>query len=459
MMDNRHEETILLHLQTGDYTDQILNALTSDDMGDPRARRILRAARSLHGKGRPVSLVNLGEELEDEDTFYLTQVAEDIPRGGQHLRDAIEQVKNASLRRQVEDLVNTPLDAENPGEALEGLIRDAEAIRDRTVYRDLTRRTPTEEEAAKSLLEDMKDSRDRLTFASVDDNLGGLEKALDDGLTRGALYVLSAPPSAGKTTLIKQLADETARASRVPVLFFSYEQGALELRLKSLSRLLNTETTAILSGDVQKANPKALEHELETYRREIGPYLRVVEAGRKDDPRSIERITEASMKEAEADTALLIIDYLQLIPARNPLTGRDFQGVRERVDHVLSELRRICRRLNVSVFALSSMARSYYRQEPKIDAFKESGGVEFTADVLLGLWHPDPESEGSPVPPEVKKAKGVSIGVKVLKNRNGRRYRIFGNFVPEESRFTFGGQKLDEITYRESLDAGSDNHR
>ena len=72
----------------------------------------------------------------------------------------------------------------------------------------------------------------RLGLATCYASLDSLTDGLHPGVT-----VIAAPPGAGKTTFCKQLADQVAEYEQSPVLFFSFEQSAAELRIKSLARM------------------------------------------------------------------------------------------------------------------------------------------------------------------------------------------------------------------------------
>jgi len=70
------------------------------------------------------------------------------------------------------------------------------------------------------------------------------------GLTPG-LFVIAAPPSAGKTTYVLQLADQIAQLNNVPVLYFTYEQSQYDLWIKSVARL-----SKIIGSPVQNESIK-----------------------------------------------------------------------------------------------------------------------------------------------------------------------------------------------------------
>mgnify|MGYP003377548881 CR=1 FL=1 len=75
-----------------------------------------------------------------------------------------------------------------------------------------------------------------------------------NGLMPG-LFILGAAPSTGKTTFVKQLADQVVEANPdAACLFVSLEQSREELRVKTLSRLSGVENRDILRGRLDRSS-------------------------------------------------------------------------------------------------------------------------------------------------------------------------------------------------------------
>lgn len=58
---------------------------------------------------------------------------------------------------------------------------------------------------------------------------------------------------------------------------------------------------------------------------------------------------------------------------------------KQNTDRAVVELKRISRDFDIPVFAVSSFNRENYRNAVSMEAFKESGAVEYSSDVLFGL--------------------------------------------------------------------------
>ena len=242
-----------------------------------------------------------------------------------------------------------------------------------------------------------------------------LEKVIR-GLTPG-LFVIAAPPSAGKTTYLKQLADQVAAANEAPVLFFSYEQSAAELHVKSLARL-SKEKGDLVTNEAIKGGESAGDDAVKEYRR-IGKHLKVIECDRRNTIGDI-RLKAQKEKKLTGKAPVIFIDYLQIIPAAD-------QGQNDRraeIDLIVSELRRIARDIEAPVVVISSMSRQEYRRA-RMMGFKESGGIEYGADIAAILT----------VESEDDKGKKRSVALNIIKNRNGRRGKIGMDYDMEYDHF------------------------
>ncbi|WP_026023501.1 DnaB-like helicase C-terminal domain-containing protein [Lysinibacillus boronitolerans] len=78
---------------------------------------------------------------------------------------------------------------------------------------------------------------------------------------------------------------------------------------------------------------------------------------------------------------VVVIDYLQVINAKKAST----LGERSTIDTVVISLKQISRKFNIPILLISAFNRSNYYQPVSFEGFKESGVIEYTADVLMGL--------------------------------------------------------------------------
>lgn len=251
-----------------------------------------------------------------------------------------------------------------------------------------------------------------------------LDSYLDGGLYEG-LYTIGAVSSLGKTTLITQIADNIAQSGK-DVLFISLEMARSELIAKSISRL-----TFINSGyDSQQAktargittgkryqNYSEKEKELitgavEKYK-EFAPHMFIVEGM---GELGVKQVREAVNKHKlfTGNTPVVIIDYLQILAPWNE-RATDKQNT----DKAVMELKRISRDYKTPVIVISSLNRANYEEGITMQAFKESGAIEYSSDVLIGLQFKGAGEKGFNV--NNAKTQAIrNIELVVLKNRNGQ---------------------------------------
>ena len=222
-------------------------------------------------------------------------------------------------------------------------------------------------------IDKFKSYKDRKTgFSNLDELTGGLYPGL---------YVIGAISSLGKTTFIHQMGDQLA-AMGDHVLFFSLEQNRLEMVTKSLSRITarHNKEKAISAIKIRggKLTPEVIAA-AEEYNK-IADRISVIECNFDVNIYSILEYTKAYM-EAYQVKPVVIVDYLQIIPPTDP-RQRDNK---EKTDNNVRGLKKLQSENDLVVFVTSSLNRANYLQPIDFESFKESGGIEYTADVVWGL--------------------------------------------------------------------------
>lgn len=216
-----------------------------------------------------------------------------------------------------------------------------------------------------------------------------LDNALGGGLKRG-LIVLGAINSVGKTTFLNMIADNLAESGR-PVLFVTVEQSAQELTAKSLSRrmyLMDHDLGNVSYSELDTMSERrcwsdgrnALLAEARSWFNAcVAPHERYLQAHNQPSVADIAE-TAYAMEERFDAKPIVIIDYLQILA---PMSDRD--NDKQAVDKNVMALRQLSRDLKTTVICVSSLNRSSYSGAISIDSFKESGAIEYSADILLGL--------------------------------------------------------------------------
>lgn len=287
-------------------------------------------------------------------------------------------------------------------------------------------------------------------FPALDEKLGG-------GLFEG-LYFVGAISSIGKTTLVCQVADQIAVAGH-DVVIFSLEMSDEELIVKSISRLSGAIATSNKIGtDVESLTTRSLlnrvkntwttadqlliDHAFSLYETFASHIF--IEPGNGDiSVKHIREQVEKHIRETGREP-VVIIDYIQLLAPYSEKYGTDKQNV----DKTVLELKRLSRDLKIPVIGISSLNRQNYKEEINMAAFKESGAIEYGADVLLGLQLTGTGTDGFDVE-EAKRKIPREVDLKILKNRNGPvghivhfEYEPQINYFAEVARLPYGNDDM-----------------
>lgn len=204
---------------------------------------------------------------------------------------------------------------------------------------------------------------------------------LSNGLYAG-LYVIAATSSLGKTTLALQVADNLAAAGH-DILFFSLEQSRLELITKSFSRLLKQEKNESVSSLTLRigADPDNLQDAAKLYQSKIGDHMNIIEGNFGCNIDYISAYVREYISK-NGTSPIIFVDYLQILQPSPTLKSTN---TREAVDQTVTALKRLSRDYGLTVFIISSVNRANYMQPIDFESLKESGGIEYTADVVWGL--------------------------------------------------------------------------
>ncbi|MDR0304047.1 MAG: hypothetical protein LBH98_04660, partial [Chitinispirillales bacterium] len=261
-----------------------------------------------------------------------------------------------------------------------------------------------------------------------------LDEALDGGLYEG-FYVIGAISSLGKTTFVLQVADQIAKRG-YDVLMFSLEMSRYELMAKSISRLTfencggkseNAKTVrGILAGSRRKnysfEEKELINKSISDYA-EYSEYIYIHE-GIGDI--GVGEVRQEVQKHISftGNTPVVIIDYLQIL-APYDMRGTDKQNT----DKAVLELKRLSRDKKIPVIAISSFNRDNYTAPVNLASFKESGAIEYSSDILLGLQlagmdelnqSDNKRTETTKMIEEKKSADPRRAQLKILKNRTGK---------------------------------------
>ena len=137
--------------------------------------------------------------------------------------------------------------------------------------------------------------------------------------------------------------------------------------------------------------------------------------------------------ESVQNPPVVIVDYLQILSPRNP-RATDKQNT----DSAILTFKRLSRDYKIPVIVISSFNRENYAAKVSMQAFKESGAIEYSTDVLIALQLRGTGTKDFDVD-QAKSKNPREIEAVILKNRNGmtgkkvnfKFYAMFNYFAEE----------------------------
>ena len=268
------------------------------------------------------------------------------------------------------------------------------------------------------------------TAFGTETGISTLDKLLG-GLNEG-LYLLGGAPGMGKTSLAFQIAVKAT--SETPVVYASFENSMENLATKGVCM-----AAGVALWDVQNgyADPVKLRAGNEAWT-PVAERLALIEGSSKLTVADLRRAARQAMKRHDTDKVLVVVDYLQLWSKASE-EMRHRKDARESIDAMVSGLRQLATQLKSPVLVISSLNRAEGKYgdgkgAPSMAAFKESGDIEFAADVAMLLSKSKNVNEPSPA---------VALDLHVVKNRHGPTGKIelvfkadIGTIAEAENRYS-----------------------
>ncbi len=412
--------------------------LDSEDFSLDSHRRIFLRMTELMNESRAVDIVTLSNELarmKEIETVggvaYLASLTEGLPR-----RPVIEEyiriVKDKSLLRKLMLICSAAIArAADQGESALEVLGAAESqlmeVSEKGLTQGLQRLDQIVEHSFGTIDNLYKQSREITGLATGYTKLD----EMTSGLQKGELIIIAARPSMGKSALAINIAENAAIGSNAIVAVFSLEMSKESL----LRRMLASQAWV----DQQKLQKGFLGHE--DHEKLVNALGQLVETRLFiDDTAGISlaemRARARRLKQNAGGLDLVVVDYLQLMSATVPSSGkRNYENRTQEVSAISRGLKALAKELKVPVVALSQLSRAGVQRKddhrPMLSDLRESGSIEQDADVVAFI-HRESYYKRDEEMSQEEKAKSELI---LAKQRNGPTGTIHLNFVSRFTRF------------------------
>jgi len=253
------------------------------------------------------------------------------------------------------------------------------------------------------------------------------------------LYLIGATPACGKTTFCWQLLEQFAECGET-CFFCSYEMATFELVTKSIAREMfkRDPYTEITAADIRNGATSNLFHDVFNDLAREKNSVKLFEL-RDENVDDLLRILRPHCND-KGKSPIVCVDYLQIIPPSNDLK---LTTDKARIDDIVHKLKTFQRETNTTFIVISSFNRVNYYQQVSFESFKDSGNIEYTADVVwaLQMFVANSIKDGAHISSTRKKfddaklQKPREIQLKCLKNRQGNNYDCYFNYYSAHDYF------------------------
>ena len=265
----------------------------------------------------------------------------------------------------------------------------------------------------------------------------GFENIDEQQIFSPGLIVLGAVPACGKTTFAWQMAEQLAKNGET-CLFCSYEMSRLELFSKSIARelYLRDSSTTLTAAEIRRGGRSDKTKKIIAEKQNDDSDLRVLELHGETIEDLLRMLRPICTGKTKAP--VVFIDYLQIIPSSK-------DNVKNGIDDTVRKLKVFQRDTNTTFIVISSFNRTNYNQAVSFESFKESGSIEFTADVVWGLqlnvmneFKKRSDDLSGVIREKVEEAKRQQprqVQLKCLKNRQGQNYDCYFKYYSAHDYF------------------------
>jgi len=381
------EQALLGALLISNQAAEYISELTSEHFFDGLHGRIFGAMSDDLLKGRTFSPVTLAER-------FRTDIIRENLNGAQYLgrlaagatsirnvRDYARTIIECSQRRTLivlaEDLAARaydPNDESSPAELIEHAERllfsvsTAGKTGHEVEYADAVRKAL--DSANRAHMAKGKILGIRTGFVDLDNKLGGL--------AAGNLIVVAGRPSMGKTALALNIAGNVAKTGGF-VHVFSMEMSDEELANRDLAQHSGIASDKLRRGDFTADQFRGVMESAQT----LSGLPMVID---RTGGISIAALSaKARRMSRKRKTALIVIDYLQLMSGSSKGSGNRVQDITE----ITMGLKALAAELQVPIIALSQLSRKVEERtdkRPMLSDLRESGSIEQDADVVMFVY-------------------------------------------------------------------------
>ena len=375
--------------------ESVKDTISEDDFYHPDLKFIYEAMVTLYNRNKPVDLVTLQSQLQDQKVLdqiggieYLSKLAMAVPTSAHAKHYAMIVKEKSTLRKIIKASQEITADAYDGTVSIENVLNGAEE----RIFNIVQKNDSGEFTPIAQLVNPMLNKLEMLTKNKG--KVTGISSGFLDldyrtaGFQPSDLVLIAARPSMGKTAFALNVVQHAAIKEGKVAAMFSLEM--------SKDQLLNRMVCSEAMVDAQKVRTGDLEDE-DWAKISMGAVILADAPIYVDDTPGI-TISEVRAKcrklKMEKGLDLIMIDYLQLMSGSGKTQSRE-----QEISEISRGLKALAREMSAPVIALSQLSRaceSRADHRPMLSDLRESGAIEQDADVVMFLYRDEyyhPESE------------------------------------------------------------------
>lgn len=419
--------------------------LVPEDFSNDNCRTLFSAMSVLHTEGKPVNKNTVIDFINSNENFQFSDwidVIEQLVNNFyflDELKTNIELVKNASIKRQLDQFANQIIDTKIDFAQYNNQIFELE----RKFIDILNSKKSNQLETIANIIKEYNTKLEKI-YANKKEVTGtaigfkNIDK-LTNGFQPGDLIILAARPGIGKTALSLNFLLNAAKEikknnmqEKEKVVMFSLEMGADQLLQRLVANQAMVNMSTLRTGTWTPSEWAAISSSIDN----IGQLPILIDDS--SDLSVLDIQTKLKqLKSSGNDIKLVIVDYLQL------LKGPRIKGLQvnrqQEVATISRMLKMIARQIGTPIIAVAQLSRKIEERKaedkrPMLSDLRESGAIEQDADLVTFLNKFDDDSSED----ESKPKEQVLIEYMIAKHRNGAVGNVNLIMLPKYGRFNEG---------------------
>jgi replicative DNA helicase len=416
-------------LLDGNAAGDLLPSLQPEVFYNDRHRKIFEACRKLFAANRAIDVITVNDQIEADKTSdlnmleYLVALSDKLPSAANY-KEYVDILKRDYVHREIIRICNETIEmAYANKDYRETLTAIEEKIYRLTSSSHRSELVHISEASGEVVARVDALCRDKKSFRGLMTGFDRFDK-ITNGLQKGALIILAARPSVGKTSFALNIVSNVASQtdSKAVVAVFSLEMPSVQLAQRLLSDIGTIPMNNLTKGLLQDREQESL----------IAAHGKISESRVYVDDTALTTPGEVFAKcrrlyALENRLDLIVIDYLQLMRGD---TTRASDSKQNEISDISRMMKILAKEMNCPVLVLSQMSRSIETREdktPKLSDLRESGAIEQDADIVLFLSR---ENENE------KSTGNYTVFLDIAKHRNGQLATIRYNWQGEYVRFS-----------------------